>query len=200
MRFLWCTYLCSSIFGSWDQFFIYADRAFWSKNVVSPTQPHVRISTCMLFYPSYWRMSAPSKWQVREKSTAGSAANFGPPFVFTICSSPHLHTNYLPFFVPPRLSTPDDTLPMPDCLILRGRSAPTHLTPYPRNYSVWKHTISNHSKGTHGALIHSLLDHTPLGIAPWPSSQVLYWYMMKYPLTGRIPDVDCQHLRSHSGF
>ena len=86
---------------------------------------------------------------------------------------PHLHTNYLPFFVPPRLSTPDDTLPMPDCLILRGRSAPTHLTPYPRNYSVWKHTISNHSKGTHGALIHSLVDHTPLGIAPWPSFNAL---------------------------
>ena len=173
MRFLWCTYLCSSIFGSWDQFFIYADRVFWSKNVVSPTQPHVRISTCMLFYPSYWRMSAPSKWQVREKSTAGSAANFGPPFVFTICSSPHLHTNYLPFFVPPRLSTPDDTLPMAGCIILPGESAPTHFPPCSRNCSFWKHTSSNYSNETNGTLIHSLIDYTPLGIAPWPSSNVL---------------------------
>ena len=154
----------------------------------------------MLFYPSYWRMSAPSKWQVRVKYTAGSAANFGPSFVYTICFSPHLHTNYLPFFVPPRLSTPDDTLPMAGCIILPGESAPTHFPPYPRNYSVWKCTISNHSKGRHGALIHSLLDHTPLGIAPWPSSQVLYWYVMKYPLTGRVPDGDCQHFRSCSGF
>ena len=173
MRFLWCTYLCSSVFGSWDQFFIYADHAFWSKNVVWPTQPHVRMSTCILFIHLNWHMSAPWKWQVRARSTAGSAADLDLHLFYPTCSSLHLHTNSLPFFLPPRLSTPDDALPMIDCLNLRGKSSPTNFPPYPRNYSFWKHAPSNHSRGTHGALIHSLLDHTPLGIAPWPSSNVL---------------------------
>ena len=138
MRFLWCTYLYSHVFGSWDQFFIYADHAFWSKNVVWPTQPHVRMSTWMLFYPSYWRMSAPWKWQVREKSTAGSAADFGPPFIHPICSPLHLHTNYLPCFLPPRLSTPDDALPMIDCKTSRRKPPLTCPDPSGHNYSFLK--------------------------------------------------------------
>ena len=173
MRFLWCAYLWFPISGSLDQFFTYHGLVFSRRNVVWPIQPHVRMSTCMLFYPSYWRMSAPWKWQVRARSTAGSAADLDLHLLHPTCSSLHLHTNSLPFSLPPRLSTPNDTLPMADCLILRGKSAPTRLKPYPRNYSVWKHTISNHSKETHSALIHSPIDHTPLGIAPWPSFNAL---------------------------
>ena len=173
MRFLWCTYLCSSVFGSWDQFFIYADHAFWSKNVVWPTQPHVRMSTCMLFYPSYWRMSAPSKWQVREKSTAGFRSVFiglpHPP----ISSPAPIHINSLPPLLPPRLHVPGPTLPMIDCLTLPGKPSHTCLSPYLTNYSVWKHTYSNHYNKTHGTLIHRLVDYSPLNIASWPSFEVL---------------------------
>ena len=173
MRFLWCTYLCSSVFGSWDQFFTYADHAFWSKNVVWPTQPHVKnvylhaILSFLLTYECSLKVAGAGEVYSRFCSRSG------PPFIHPTCSSLHLHTNSLPFSLPPRLSTPDDTLPMAGCIILPGESAPTHFPPYPRNYSVWKHTISNHSKGTHGALIHSLVDHTPLGIAPWPSFNAL---------------------------
>ena len=134
--FLCCALIFYLISASLVCFFTYADHVFWSKNVVWPTQPHVRISTCMLFIHLNWHMSALWKWQVRARSTPGSAADRDPHLLAPPCSSLHLHTNSLPFFLPPRLSTPHDALPMMDYLMLGGKSLPTRLPPYPRNYSV----------------------------------------------------------------
>ena len=173
MRFLWCAYLWFPIPRSWDQFFTYPNLAFSRRNVLCPPQPHVLISICLTYVHSYLNMFAPWKWQVRRRSTAGFRSIIGLPHPASFHSSHHPCINSPPPLLPPRLSTPDDALPMTDCLNLRGKPSPTHFPPYSRNCSFCKHTSSNYSNETYSTLIHSLIDYTPLSIAPWPSSNVL---------------------------
>ena len=173
MRFLWCAYLWFPISGSLDQFFTYHGLVFSRRNVVCPPQPHVVISICLTYVYSYLNKFAPWKWQVRRWSTAGFRSVLLDPHALPVPFLRHPCINSSPPLLPPRLHVPDLTLPMIDCLNLREKPYPTHFPPYSRNCSVWKYTYLNHSNETHGPLIHSLVAHTPLGIAPWPSSNVL---------------------------
>ena len=102
---------------------------FRTKNVVWPTHPHVRISTCWTYVRYYLNMCDPWKWQVRAWSTACFRSSLGLLNHFFNISMPSPTHQ---FFAPPPLTSPACPwwCPTHDWLQKLAEETSTHL-PWP---------------------------------------------------------------------